>query len=54
MKKKIKIPKGEGWKRLKSLIEYQADNFKDFELKEVKEISREIKTDSSLSESEKE
>ena len=33
--KQIKIPKGEGWKRLESLISYQIDNFRDFEMKEV-------------------
>ena len=54
MKYKIKIPRGEGWKRLESLIQYQADNFKDFELREAKMISRDIKTDSSLTEQEKE
>ena len=54
MKYKIKIPRGEGWKRLESLIRYQADNFEDFELREAKMISRDIKTDSSLSEKEKE
>jgi hypothetical protein len=52
--KKIKIPRGEGWKRLESLIRYQADNFEDFELREAKMISRDIKTDSSLTEQEKE
>ena len=54
MKYKIKIPRGEGWKRLESLIRYQADNFEDFELREAKMISRDIKTDSSLTEQEKE
>ena len=54
MKYKIKIPRGEGWKRLESLIQYQADNFKDFELREAKMISRDIKTDPSLTEQEKE
>lgn len=48
--KKIKIPRGEGWKRLENLIQYQADNFEDFELREAKMISRDIKTDSSLTE----
>ena len=52
--KKIKIPRGEGWRRLESLIQYQADNFEDFELREAKRISRDIKTDSSLTEKEKE
>jgi len=52
--KKIKIPRGEGWRRLESLIQYQVDNFEDFELKEARMISRHIKTDSSLTEQEKE
>ena len=35
------------------MIQYQADNFEDFELREAKMISRDIKTDSSLTEQEK-
>ena len=52
--KKIKIPRGEGWRRLESLIQYQVDNFEDFELKEARTISRYIKTDPNLTEEEKE
>lgn len=52
--KTIKLPRGEGWKRLESLIRYQLDNFSDFELREAKMISRYIKTDSSITEKEKE
>ena len=50
--KKIKIPRGEGWRRLESLIRYQLDNFSDFELKELKEISIDVKN-SNLTEDEK-
>ena len=50
--KKIKIPKGEGWKRLESLIRYQLDNFSDFELKELTRISIDVKN-SNLTEDEK-
>ena len=49
--KKIKIPRGEGWKRLESLIRYQLDNFSDFELKELMEISIDVKN--SMTEDEK-
>ena len=41
--KQIKIPRGEGWKRLESLIQYQLDNFRDFEMKEVKYLIKEAK-----------
>ena len=41
--KKIKVPEGEGWKRLESLIRYQLDNFKDFEMKEVNYLIEEAK-----------
>lgn len=41
--KKIKIPRGEGWKRLESLIRYQLDNFRDFEMKEVNYLIKEAK-----------
>lgn len=41
--KKIKVPKGEGWKRLKSLIRYQLDNFQDFEMKRVKYLIKGVK-----------
>jgi hypothetical protein len=41
--KQIKIPRGEGWKRLESLIQYQLDNFRDFEMKEVNYLIEEAK-----------
>jgi hypothetical protein len=41
--KKIKVPNGEGWKRLESLIRYQLDNFRDFEMKEVNYLIKEAK-----------
>ena len=50
--KKIKVPRGEGWKRLESLIRYQLDNFSDFELKELTRISIDVKN-SNLTEDEK-
>lgn len=49
--KKIKVPRGEGWKRLESLIRYQLDNFSDFELKELMGISIDVKN--SMTEDEK-
>jgi hypothetical protein len=51
--KKIKIPKGEGFKRLENLIQYQLDNFDDFELKQAREMVEDIKTDSNLTKEEK-
>jgi hypothetical protein len=51
--KKIKIPKGEGFKRLENLIQYQLDNFDDFELRQAREMVEEIKTDSDLTKKEK-
>ena len=41
--KKIKIPRGEGWKRLESLISYQMDNFRDFEMKRVNYLIEDAK-----------
>ena len=48
----IRVPSGEGWKRLESLIRYQLDNFSDFELKELTRISIDVKN-SNLTEDEK-
>ena len=50
----MKIPEEEGFKRLKSLIQYQSDNFEEFELKEARDIAKEIKTDPDLTKEEKE
>jgi hypothetical protein len=41
--KKIKIPRGEGWKRLESLISYQMDHFRDFEMKSVNYLIEDVK-----------
>jgi len=50
--KTIRVPRGEGWKRLESLIRYQLDNFSDFELESARWISEEIKINTSLTKEE--